>query len=95
MSEDGTVILKSRYLENLEIGEHEFRVSYRLGDYEYEHDDEKLLSDTSFKVKVENAAIDNGNDNNSDDGNDNNNGKQMVTAEMMLIIKFYNLMFKK
>lgn len=75
MSEDGTVILKSRYLENLEIGEHEFRVSYRLGDYEYEHDDEKLLSDTSFKVKVENAAIDNGNDNNSDDGNDNNNGK--------------------
>lgn len=59
----------------LEIGEHEFRVSYRLGDYEYEHDDEKLLSDTSFKVKVENAAIDNGNDNNSDDGNDNNNGK--------------------
>lgn len=71
VSDDGTLVLKKHYLDGLDAGQYEFRVSYQLSDYEYEYDDENLLSDTLFKVNIKNAEIDNGSDDNNSNGDSN------------------------
>lgn len=74
VTDGGSIILKKEYLNTLAAGEYDFSVSYGLSDYEYEHDDEKLLSDTLFRVKIKNSSIDNGDDNNNNGKTDGNSG---------------------
>lgn len=77
VTDDGSIILKKEYLNTLAAGEYDFSVSYGLSDYEYEHDDRKLLSDTSFKVNIKNEEADNKDNSDDNKKDEDSNGDEI------------------